>query len=119
MLKIIAERRAVEVVEYYFEFTDEHGNGYSFPCDAYGELSEKLSKEAEENYIWCQNHRDQFDTVGIRKHKYYYTEPAIGRCSCGYRLQLINEYQGACECVCGQWYNLFGQELIPPEYWED
>jgi hypothetical protein len=27
---------------------------------------------------------------------------------------------GACQCEnCGQWYNIFGQELIDPEYWED
>ena len=26
---------------------------------------------------------------------------------------------GAFECACGQWYNMFGQELNPPEDWEE
>lgn len=34
--------------------------------------------------------------------------------------ELVNQYQGACPCPkCGQWYNLFGQELINPQYWEE
>jgi hypothetical protein len=27
---------------------------------------------------------------------------------------------GANECPhCGQWYNVFGQELLPPDQWEE
>ncbi len=48
-----------------------------------------------------------------------YTKPAVGRCECGAEVELRNQYMGACECSgCGRWYNLFGQELLPPEQWE-
>lgn len=26
---------------------------------------------------------------------------------------------GVTECDCGQWYNVFGQALKPPEEWEE
>lgn len=27
---------------------------------------------------------------------------------------------GACQCPkCGKWYNIFGQALLDPEFWED
>ena len=49
------------------------------------------------------------------------TEPAVGRCSCGAEVILdTDDYMGAVECEeCGQWYNLFGQALVDPEYWEE
>lgn len=28
-------------------------------------------------------------------------------------------FDGAYECVCGQWVNLFGQALRPPQEWEE
>lgn len=43
---------------------------------------------------------------------------AIGECKCGAEVPLMDQYMGACECPgCGQWYNLSGQELLPPEEW--
>ena len=33
---------------------------------------------------------------------------------------LYDRYRAACQCPkCGRWYNLFGQELLPPEMWEE
>ena len=50
-----------------------------------------------------------------------YVEPAIMRCeNCGTEFDLTDEYYGACQCPeCGQWYNLFGQTLLPPDEWEE
>ena len=49
-----------------------------------------------------------------------YREPAHGICRCGEEVTLIDEYMGSCQCEnCGQWYNLFGQELLPPNQWEE
>lgn len=49
-----------------------------------------------------------------------YREPNSGVCHCGHRIELYNEYLGACECpYCGQWWNIFGQELKPVEQWKD
>jgi hypothetical protein len=45
--------------------------------------------------------------------------PAIGICSCGRDVVLECDHAGAVRCECGKWYNLFGQELRDPEYWED
>ena len=45
-------------------------------------------------------------------------DPAHGTCVCGSEVYLYNQYMGACECEnCGRWYNLFGQEIMPPEMW--
>ena len=44
----------------------------------------------------------------------------IGKCECGNEVMLMDQHMGAAECPeCGQWYNLFGQKLKPPEDWED
>lgn len=46
--------------------------------------------------------------------------PAIAKCDCGEEFPLENQYLGACECPgCGQWYNLFGQELNDPSTWSE
>ena len=37
----------------------------------------------------------------------------------GNLLELWDQYYGACRCPkCGKWYNLFGQSLLSPDYWE-
>lgn len=45
--------------------------------------------------------------------------PAVGKCSCGREVILDADYSGAVQCGCGRWYNLFGQELRDPRYWEE
>ena len=47
-------------------------------------------------------------------------DPPTGTCNCGHKIELYDRYLGACECpYCGQWWNLFGQELKNPEHWND
>lgn len=108
------------IVEYSLDFTDEYGDGFSFPCDAAGELLPGLTQCARENYAHCLAHKDDFVVNGFVAHKRRIKENASGTCICGNHVELWNEYNGACECEqCGRWYNLFGQELLPPELWED
>lgn len=102
-------------------FDDGAGNGYWFPCDENGNLSEDLDEAAYRNYKLCMERKDEFWRANvIAKEECCFYVPASGQCACGNTIELVNEYAGACQCSsCGQWYNLFGQELLPPDQWED
>ena len=108
--------------ETYYElcFDDGHGNGYGFPCDKDGNASLQY-EEARKNLAYCLGHPERYaryNTV-VRKENRY-VEDASGVCYCGNHVRLHDQYMGACECErCGQWYNLSGQELVPPERWEE
>lgn len=121
MLKNIIPRHTEEHTEYHIEFTNEERGGFSFDADKNGNII-LTNDDQRANYQYAMEHPKEF-TVQFNefvKRKFTYTVPAVGTCSCGNTVTLENEYQGACQCdKCGQWYNLFGQELIPPEYWED
>ena len=42
----------------------------------------------------------------------------VGLCKCGQEVLLMDTYMGATDCPnCGQWYNVFGQELKDPDEW--
>ena len=120
---IIRERHKEEQVEYNRQFTyvgEYFGNGFSFPCDENGNLFDDLSDSAKENFKWCLSHPEKVTDDGVVKRRYYATIPALNRCRCGFEFDLMDEYMGACECpACGQWYNLFGQELNDPSMWEE
>ena len=127
MLKNIIPRTLVELVEQAIEFTDAEGCGFSFPCDRSGNVQfsktdAEIARVQREHYKYAMAHPElfpvKFNQVITRRRTYI--EPAHGTCRCGEDITLVNEYQGACQCPkCGQWYNLFGQELIDPEYWEE
>ena len=125
MLEIIRERQVVTRVEHFISFTDADGCGYNFDADEQGNIM--FNPECEEcqrqNYEAAIEAGPEAFPVEFNEHvvrKFRYTEPAVGKCRCGEEFELVNQYQGACPCPkCGQWYNLFGQELINPEYWEE
>lgn len=116
----IVKGEIVKEVEYKYEFTDGHGNGYSFDCDKDGNVVIN-NKDAKANYEWCLEHESEFESVGLRKRTWSYRENDTGVCDvCGKKILMYDEYMGACECEhCGQWYNLFGQPLLPPDQWEE
>ena len=123
-LKIIKEREPKESVTYSLEFDyrDDSGGGFTFPCDASGSLKvNEMTKEAQANYYKCLlDDTKRFYEPYIKTHTHHWVEPAVGECVCGEEVVLENQYMGACQCPkCGQWYNIYGQSLIPPEYWED
>lgn len=106
----------------YYELTyfyDDNG-GYAFPCDAEGNVFPLKYPEAAENLEWCRQHPEQFSVAGeVVRHVSNWKEPDSGDCACGQHIELVNQYCGACQCPkCGKWYNVFGQELLPPDQWE-
>lgn len=123
MLKNIVRHERKKCVEFTLVFAlDEYGNGFAFPCDGWsGKLLPGLAEEAIANYEMCMAHPEKFVRFAeVEKNVWTYEEPGHGNCSCGEGVELWDQYMGACECPkCGKWYNLFGQELIHPKYWEE
>lgn len=105
-----------EIREYSIEFTYPDGNsGFSFPCDNHGELLQEYK-----NYTWCMDHPELFGEFNEFHVRVRYIRRKHGTCSCGHEVDLWDQYYGACQCEqCGKWYNLFGQELLPPDQWEE
>lgn len=114
------ERKTIISYEIEFMYPDMN-SGFSFPCTETGELLELKSPYALANYKDCMAHPERFEIFNhIREVKHNYRENAHGTCECGEEVRLWDEWYGACECPkCGRWYNLFGQELNPPAYWEE
>lgn len=108
--------------EEYYEllfFVDDDG-GWAFPCDKDGHiLEDEMTDAAKNNYLHCLVNPQDFKYYKkVKRRTQRYKENARGTCNCGEEIELYNEYMGACECPnCGQWWNLFGQELNPVETW--
>ena len=119
MLKIIKERTPETIREYYIEFQykDDPDAGFCFPATVHGDPDfSKMCEEMLANYEACLT--DERLTEGeFTKREWTYIHPALGVCSCGKEVVLDGGYQGATQCECGRWYNLFGQSLIDPKYW--
>lgn len=108
--------------EYRIEFFVDQNGGLSFPCHENGKLFDDMNEYAKRNYENALQHPEKYPYCfnKLRSYEHDYRELAHGKCKCGEEVYLINEYQGACQCPnCGQWYNLFGQELLPPDQWEE
>ena len=119
MLKNFVEREPKTDVTYSLEFDYADGSGFAFDCDAKGNVFPLEYECARENLKHCLEHPEEFEEwKRVRRYVNHYTEPAHGTCTCGREVYLIDQYYGACECECGRWYNLYGQELLPPEQWE-
>ena len=122
-MKDYKESWVEEIVEYEIEFLVDSSGGYGFPADENGNvLLDKMNDAAKENYAWCMEHPEKFPYTfnKFRKRTRRYRNPPSGICNCGERIALYNEYLGGCECPkCGQWWNLFGQELKNPEEWSE
>lgn len=122
MLKNFQERTYEDTIEREVVFDDGVYNGFGFPCDEYGIPLPECPPAAIKNYYWCLNHPKSFvrynKIIEIKRKTY---NPAHGTCSCGEEIYIDgNGYYGAWECpACGKWYNAFGQELLPPERWEE
>lgn len=121
MLKLIKQRTPVKFREYTIEFRykDDPEAGFSFPATCHGDPDfPSMGSEMLANYEACLS--DKSLTEGeFTKHEWTYIEPALGLCSCGKEVVLDCGHDGAVQCECGKWYNLFGQELLDPKYWEE
>ena len=120
MLKnyVPAEHKTEVHFDLVFDYDDN--GGYAFPCDAAGNVFPLEYECARKNLEHCLAHPEEFAVYNeVQKWTSHYTEPAHGICTCGEEVSLWDQYYGACECPkCGRWYNLFGQELVPPGQWE-
>lgn len=108
-------------VWYELCFDDGRNNGLGFPCTEDGKPLIDGNAAAQKNYKYALEHPEKYVRYNkVVRHEQDYKENAWGVCKCGHGVELYNEYMGACECPsCGQWYNLFGQEVNAPETWPD
>lgn len=120
MIANYVESERKEITTYEIVFDDGANNGYCFPCDQEGHLDE-MSEAAKKNYEECLKNPEQFFRYNkLVSYTRSYREPARGKCRCGETVYLTNDYLGSCECPkCGQWYNVWGQELLSPDRWND
>ncbi len=121
MLKIIKARMPETITEYFIEFKykDDPEAGFCFPAVAPGVPTfSSMTQEAIANYKSCLTD-ERLTEAEFVKQEHVYIAPAIGQCSCGAEVVLDADYMGAVKCDCGKWYNLFGQELRDPKYWEE
>lgn len=110
----------MEETSYELQFFYDNTGGCAFPCDEHGKVSDALNPLARENYKRCLESPEKFQIFNhVHKLVRRWREPDKGTCHCGNTVYLQNEYMGACQCErCGQWYNLSGQELLPPDKWD-
>lgn len=110
-----------ELVWFNLCFYDHPDGGLSFPCDANGNVDvEALPDPAKRNYAFAMANPDKFPYGWkcVEKRTGRDHHPATGKCNCGKRINLTADYMGACQCPkCGQWWNVFGQELKPVRTW--
>lgn len=121
MIKLIRKRYPVTVREYYIEFKykDDPDAGFCFPATVHGDPDfSQMCEEMLANYEACLTDKRLTEGEFVAR-GWTYMEPALGICRCGREVVLESDYQGAVRCECGQWYNLYGQELLPPEMWEE
>lgn len=121
MIKIIKQREPETIIDRYIEFTykDDPEAGFVFPALPNGEPDfANMPDAAQTNYMNCLND-DRLEGPEFKVEKREYMNPAVGECICGREVILDAGYGDAIMCDCGKWYNLYGQELLPPEYWED
>lgn len=139
MLKIISERHRETHTEYRLNFdliNEPHGNGYSFPLlskdaaiiplkESETEVNKYVSCSEEECTWWecylkVKDDRERYEEPYVSKHSWSWMEPAHALCKCGQEILLQDDYLGCCQCPnCGQWYNMFGQEVLDPSKWEE
>ena len=118
MLTIIKERGTETITEKCLDIYNEQ-NELCMGFDLDNNDSPIINDCAKENYqLAMKKIADGLWSKRINTNKFTLRTDPIGKCKCGTKFEMHNEYLGACECPgCGQWYNLFGQELTPPDTW--
>ena len=106
-MKIIKPREYKIIVDCILTF-----DGYAFSCDEDGVVDEsRLPPFALENYRKCiAEGPGEFE-----RYERGYSEPAIGKCSCGEEVVLAN-FTNTCD-GCGADYNSSGQMLACCSQW--
>jgi len=116
MMKILSKRERVERIEYRleFEWEDMPGAGYTFPCDAHGNvLGDWCRAKAEREQQVREAHATEgLKFLGVQTHTRWVINYAVGRCTCGRKVTLSDPLYN--ECDCGLWWNMCGQQKIDP-----
>jgi hypothetical protein len=111
----------VHTTEYHYEFwrSEDDRGGYSFPCDADGNI--EFTDDRRESFDFCQNEvtLGNYIEVGVMERNYSEWEPAHGKCPCGRTVWLTYDNGYGVGCDCGRDYNLSGQELAPRSQWDE
>jgi hypothetical protein len=124
MLEIIKDRKVRKEKSYWinFDYKEDPSWGYVFPANSDGTpVLEQMCERAIKNFYDCEATPDTYDRW-FEEREHTIVEPAVGKCVCGGEVELDADfsYHGAVRCEkCGRWYNLFGQALVDPEYWEE
>ena len=108
--------------ELCFYYDEDKSSGFVFPCRMDGTLIEEdMTEDGMRNYEFCMKNPENFAVPNeFERHTRRWRNPDRGQCKCGAEVVLHDQYRGACGCPeCGRWYNLYGQELLPPDQWED
>jgi hypothetical protein len=116
-MKIIRKRKTVQYTLYrrVFDYHDRPGSGFSFPCDAHGELDlYEMPEEACKNFQRCLNGELDVIDRGVVWLNADYTQSAAGQCDCGVVVELTG-FTNTCEC--GADYNMSGQRLTNRCFW--
>lgn len=116
MLKSYEPAHIEETTEKFLEFLNEDGCGYSFDLDE-DDRPILSSEAAKASWELCQKTYPNGGQRKVRMNRY--RVPAMGVCQCGAEIPLTGGYYGATECDCGRWYNVIGQEILPPKMWEE
>lgn len=117
-MEIIKERTTTCVERYFlaYQSTTDPSDSYWFPCDKSGNiLEQEMSLTTYESLKACQT--SHYSLEGVKDSGYDYTEPAVGRCTCGRSVELANVMTN--ECECGHLSNGCGQALVPRSQWEE
>jgi hypothetical protein len=123
-MEVIKERNVRIEKSYWINFDSKADRswGFIFPANSDGTpVLEQMSEEAKKNYFECEATQDKYYRW-FEEREHTIIEPAVGKCHCGCEVELDADfaYHGAVQCEkCGQWYNLFGQKLVDPKYWEE
>ena len=120
MMIILRRRKQVETVEYSlcWDYADEPGWGYAFPCDEDGMLPPValMTDAALKSMREIVDHPEKYVSKGIQIYRHTFWEDAVGRCECGHIVFLEDAIYNCCE-NCGRFYNQVGQELSDPVTW--
>ncbi len=112
MSQIIKKSVRREIVEHFAVYTDLDckGAGYSFPCDASGNIAlDEMEPAGIENYHLCRLREINVEYKGIETYKRSWVDPAMLQCDCGEKVELYDPLDNVCNC--GAIYNMSGQRV--------
>ena len=118
----IIRQRSVEHFTFYrrdFSLVSNPGSGYSFECDAQGDIAEALHPAGVANFKAClagvNENGEKIRDDGVRECHDRIIHDRIGKCVCGCEVSL-SHFTNTCD-GCQRDYNMSGQELAPRSQW--